>query len=378
MRWLAKTAFGLEGQVSRDLKRLSCENVAPQAAGGVLFDGGADAGYKANMWLRCADRVMLVIGQFEATTFDGLFEAVKALRWADYIPRSGKFPVAAHCARSTLMSPSDVQAIVKKAVVERLKQTYRTDWFDEDGETYQIDVSIHGDVATVCLNASGEALNKRGYRTWNGEAPLRETLAAALLLNSPWHANMPLYDPCCGTGTLLIEGAFIATDRAPGLARRFDCEAWGFIPESVRRAVREEAEARFEAGRNRPFRIAGSDIDPSAIDLCRRHLRAAQLSQSIEVRVMDLSDVRRADEGGAFICNPPYGERMGDQKIAAQVEQGLEALRRRHPTWSLCAISADMSYERHAGRRADKKRRYYNGRLECDFLTFGPVAGKGR
>ena len=372
MKWLAKSAFGLEGQTAKDLKRLGVTGTAPQPAGGVLFEATPAQAFSANLWLRCADRVMLVLGQFEARSFDELFEAVKAIPWSDYIPRGGQFPVAAHCARSTLMSPSDCQAIVKKAIVESMKRRYHTDWFDENGAMYRVDVSVHSDLVTVSLNASGDALNKRGYRTFNGEAPLRETLAAALVLASPWRPDLPLYDPCCGTGTLLIEAAMIATDRAPGLERAFDCESWGFMPEGEMRALRDEARGRFAEGVRRPLHIAGSDVDPAALALCRRHIAQAGYKGLIEVSQADLRRIAPQQDAGVFLCNPPYGERMGDLAEARAVEEALGGLQRRCLSWTMCAISADTAFERHFGRRADKKRRYYNGRLECEFMTFAP------
>lgn len=370
MNWTASTAFGLEGQTAKDLKRLGIEEVSPRQTGGVDFTATPEQAYRANLWLRCADRVLLTVGRFEARSFEELFEQVKALPWEDYIPLRGAFPVRAHCARSTLMSPSDCQSITKKAVVERLRRTYRTDWFEEDGAIYQIDVSIHADVVTVSLDSSGQALSRRGYRTWNGEAPLRETLAAALALLSPWRSALPLHDPCCGTGTLLIEAAFIALNRAPGLMREFACEGWGFMPEEAMRQARDEARELFEAGKARPVRISGSDIDPQALELARRHLQQAGLSGRISLERKDLRDLTLTAPGGVFLTNPPYGERLGDRKAAAAVERQLYQLKSRCPSWTLCAISADPSFERNAGRRADKKRRLYNGRLECDFFTF--------
>ena len=370
MEWIANTAFGLEGQTNRDLKRLGIEKTAPQPSGGVLFEATPAQAFSANLWLRCADRVMLVAGRFEARSFDSLFEQVKALPWEDYLPRDAAFPVRAHCARSTLMSPSDCQSIVKKAIVERLKRAYRVEWFEETGATFAVDVSIHADMVSVCLDASGPALNRRGYRTWNGEAPLRETLAAALVLASPWRPARPLCDPCCGTGTLLVEAAFIALNRAPGLTRAFDCEKWPFMPQGDMRRLREEAREAYESAKERPVHISGSDIDGEALELARRHVAQAGLSGRVSLEKRDLRDLARTDGPGVFLCNPPYGERLGDRKAAAAVERQLYLLKQRCPGWSLCAISADMSFERNAGLRADKKRRYYNGRLECEFLTW--------
>ncbi len=372
MLWTASTAFGLEGQTAKDLKRLGAAEVHPLPYGGVSFEATPAQAYAANMWLRCADRVMLTVGRFEARSFEELFEGVRALRWEDFIPRDGAFPVRAHCARSTLMSPSDCQSIVKKAVVERLKKAYRIDWFEETGASYAIDVSIHSDCVTISLDSSGSALNRRGYRTWNGEAPLRETLAAALALISPWRPSMPLYDPCCGTGTLLIESAFIALNRAPGLKRIFACDEWGFMPKAECMAVREEAMQKYQEGSKRPLQVAGSDIDPNAIDLARKHIAQAGLNGRIQLFEKDLRNVTPASEGGVFLCNPPYGERLGDRRAAQAVARQLYLLKQRSPGWSLCAITADASFERSAGRRADKKRRLYNGRLECEFMIFNP------
>ena len=372
MQWIANTAFGLEGQTARDLKWLGVESAAPQPAGGVLFEGTPAQAFNANLWLRCADRVMLLAGAFEARSFEELFESVRALPWEDYIPSDGAFPIRAHCARSTLMSPSDCQSIVKKAIVERLKRTCHIDWFEETGAVYAVDVSIHADVVTICLDSSGPALNKRGYRTWNGEAPLRETMAAALVMASPWRPAQPLYDPCCGTGTLLIEAAFIALSRAPGLKRAFDCEKWGFMPQAEMKRLRAEAEEKFNAGRERPIQIAGSDIDGGALELARRHIAQAGLSGRITLEKRDLRDVTPRGESGVILCNPPYGERLGDKRAAATVERQLGLLQERSSGWSLCAISGDLAFERNFGRRADKKRRFYNGRLECEFMTFLP------
>lgn len=372
MQWIANTAFGLEGQTARDLKWLGVESAAPQPAGGVLFEGTPAQAFNANLWLRCADRVMLLVGRFEARSFEELFESVRALPWEDYIPSDGAFPIRAHCARSTLMSPSDCQSIVKKAIVERLKRTCHIDWFEETGAVYAVDVSIHADVVTICLDSSGPALNKRGYRTWNGEAPLRETMAAALVMASPWRPAQPLYDPCCGTGTLLIEAAFIALSRAPGLKRAFDCEKWGFMPQAEMKRLRAEAEEKFNAGRERPIQIAGSDIDGGALELARCHIAQAGLSGRITLEKRDLRDVTPRGESGVILCNPPYGERLGDKRAAAAVERQLGLLQERSSGWSLCAISGDLAFERNFGRRADKKRRFYNGRLECEFMTFLP------
>jgi putative N6-adenine-specific DNA methylase len=268
------------------------------------------------------------------------------------------------------MSPSDVQKIAKKAMVERLKAAYGDEWFSESGATFQVDVSIRADQVTVCLDTSGEPLSRRGYRTWNGEAPLRETLAAALVLKSGWHPWLPLYDPCCGTGTILVEAAFIALDRAPGLNRTFAMEDWPGVNKAPLQALRQEARERFQEGAKREMRVAGSDIDPEAIELARRHVRQAGLSGRIELSVKDMRDVNLRGEPGVFIANPPYGERLDSLRSAHAVARALGALQERHPGWTLCAFSADMGFEREYGRRATRRQRYYNGRIECEYRIF--------
>ena len=375
MQWIASAAFGLEGLVKRDLERLGAGGIRTLQTGGVAFEGDGAMGFTANLWLRTADRVLIEVGRFEARSFEELFEGVKALNWPEFLPRDAAFPVRAQCARSQLMSPRDCQAIAKKAVVERLKSAYRVDWLPETGATYAIDVSIHEDEVVVALDSSGAALSRRGYRTWNGEAPLRETLAAALALLSPWRPSLPLYDPCCGTGTILIEAAMIALDRAPGLTRSFDCEQWAFMPKEAMAQARAAAKARFEAAQSRPLDIRGSDIDPEALELAARHVAQAGLTGRIKLEKRDVRDASAVGELGAIVTNPPYGERLGDKKAAQAVARELGNLQRRS-LWSVSALTADRGFERAFGRRADKRRRLYNGRIECEFITFSGGATK--
>ena len=277
MKWIACAAFGMEGMTGRDLKRMGMKDVRVLDVGGATFEGSYADAFRANLWLRTCDRVMRVMAQFEARSFEELFQGVKAIEWENMLPEDARFPIRAKCVRSQLMSPSDVQKICKRAMVERMKSAYGRDWFDETGALFQIDISIRSDVVTVCVDASGEALSRRGYRTWNGEAPLRETLAAALVLQSGWHPWQMLYDPCCGTGTILVEAAFIALNRAPGLTRHFAMESWPVVTRNFAaiEAIRSEARLKFAEGLRRPLHIAGSDISPEAIELARRHVRQA-------------------------------------------------------------------------------------------------------
>lgn len=371
--WIATTAFGLEGIVARELERLRIPAKAEN--GGARFTATLEDAMRANLWLRCADRVLLVMGRFEARSFEELFEGVRALPWEDIIGKNTRFPVSGKCARSQLMSVRDCQAITKKAIVERLKAKYRVDWLEETGETVAIDVALHGDVAQLTLDASGVALNRRGYRTWNGEAPLRETLAAALVSLSPWRPGMVLHDPMCGTGTLMIEAAMRMANRAPGLTRAFAMESWGGMPVQAFAALRGEAQAAFDPGRIEG--ISGSDIDPEAVELANRHLRQAGLAGKVSFTVGDMRECRLQAERGAFLCNPPYGERLSDRKACETLYHEMGLLLRRHPGFTLSVITSHPGFERCFGRRADRKRRFYNGRLECEFMTFGlPAAGK--
>ena len=372
MKWIACAAFGMEGMTGRDLKRMGMKDVRVLDVGGATFEGSYADAFRANLWLRTCDRIMRVMAQFEARTFEELFQGIRAVEWEKMLPEDARFPIRAKCVRSQLMSPSDVQKIAKRAMVERMKSAYGRDWFDETGALFQIDVSIRNDAVTVCIDASGEALSRRGYRTWNGEAPLRETLAAALVLQSGWHPWQPLYDPCCGTGTILIEAAFIALNRAPGLTRRFAMESWPVVARNYEEieSIRREARLKFEEGLKRPLNVAGSDINPEAIELARRHVRQAGLEGRIRLEVRDLRDVTLSGEPGVFIANPPYGERLDNARAAHAVAKQLGRLQERNPGWTLCAFSADMGFERAYGRRATRRRRYYNGRIECEYRIF--------
>ena len=372
MKWIASAAFGMEGMTGRDLKRMGMQNVRVLDVGDATFEGSYQDAFRANLWLRTCDRIMRVMAQFEARSFEELFQGIKKIEWEKMLPEDARFPIRAKCVKSQLMSPSDVQKIAKRAMVERLKGAYGAEWFSETGALFQIDISIRDDIATVCVDSSGEPLSKRGYRTWNGEAPLRETLAAALVLQSGWHPWQPLVDPCCGTGTILIEAAFIATSRAPGLTRRFAMEAWPVVNHDYEKIeeIRREARLKFEEGLKRPINISGSDINPEAIELARRHVKQAGLEGRIRLSVRDLRDVTIADEPGVFIANPPYGERLDNSRAAHAIAKQLGILQSRHPGWTLCAFSADMGFEREYGRRATRRRRYYNGRIECEYHIF--------
>ena len=367
MEFLATAAFGLEGLVKQELQKLGIE--ARAEPGGARFSGSMADAFKANLWLACADRVMWVLAEEKVLSFEALFEFVKGIPWERILPRDAAFPVSGNCARSQLMSVSDCQSISKKAIVERLKQRHKTQWFQETGPAFPISVTLHRDIARVAIDTTGEALNRRGFRTYVGEAPLRETLAAAMLRLSGWQPGQPLHDPCCGTGTLLLEAAFLAAGRASGLKRGFIMENWPDADKKANQLLREEA-ARLYRPKDIPP-ISGSDISAEALALCAKHLRQAGLQDRVKVYQADLRQLQLEADKPFFIANPPYGERLGDKKAADRLAADFGGLVSRHPGAGLALITANPSFERHMKRKATSRRRLYNGRLECEFLIFG-------
>mgnify|MGYP002625336223 CR=1 FL=1 len=363
----ATAAFGTEGLVSAELKSLGFQD-ARAGVGGAVFRADAEELYLANLRLRCADRVLIVLTEARCESFDALFRLVNGIPWEKHLTPDGRYNISGKCVRSRLMSVRDCQSIAKKALIERLKKATGRNTFPETGAAFAIDVSLHSDVARISLDTSGTALNRRGYRTWNGEAPLRETLAAALVALSPWRPGTPLHDPCCGTGTLVIEAALRAAHRAPGLNRGFACDAYP----AFSRVDRDEMRSRLrgDVDDSRIGAIGGSDIDPDALDLAGRHVRQAGLDGLIALSRIPLQELQREELNGVFLCNPPYGERLGDQESCRALYGDLRQLQKRHPGWKLCAISSDPMFERAYGKRATRKRRLYNGRLECEFMVF--------
>ncbi len=363
---IATAAFGLEGIVKRELSQLGYEGKTEN--GFVRFEGSLEDAFRANLWLRTADRVLILMAEGPVMTFEDLFRLVRGVAWQELMPRDAAAPVSCKCARSQLMSPSDCQAIAKKALSEELMAYYHMTWCSESGPRYPVHISIHQNQARIMVDTSGDALNKRGYRTWNGEAPLRETLAAAMVMLSGWRNTTPLHDPCCGTGTLLIESAFLAADRAPGLTRSFLLETWPKVDQKLLERYRNEAKAAYKPDQLPP--ISGSDIDPEAVELCKRHIHQAGLDGRIEVSVADLRNLQLPDGKVQFLANPPYGERLSDQKQCMSIYKGMRGLMDRHPQAHLAVLCGNPSFERAFGRRANKKRRFYNGRLECDYMLF--------
>ncbi len=364
--WIATAAFGLEGLCRQELQRLGFADARAEN-GGVRFTADYTQAFNACLWLSCADRVLLLVAEGRAETFEELFQLVRKAPWQELVPRDAALPVSGRCARSRLMSVRDCQAITKKAIVEHLRAAYHTQSLPETGPRFQVNVALHGDIARVTLDACGEALNRRGYRTWNGEAPLRETAAAALVRMSTWRENEPLHDPCCGTGTLLIEAAYRASHRAPGLTRAFDLEKWPYADEKALNAAREAAREQYNPRLIPP--ISGSDISTEALSLCRRHIRQAGLEGKIMVFERDMRELQLEDSP-CFLTNPPYGERLGDRNQAEKLYRAFRPLLQRHPGSSLNVITSHPGFERVAGLHAVRRTRLYNGRLECEFLRF--------
>ena len=364
------TLFGVESITAREIKALGYEVVRVED-GRVTFTGDASAVCRANLWLRTGERVLIQIGQFEAVTFDELFEKSKALPWEKWITKHVAFPVKGSSVKSKLFSVSDCQSILKKSIVERLKQSYDVDWFDEQGAVYQVVFTILRDQVTLMLDTSGAGLHKRGYRLKSNQAPLRETVAAALLELSVWHENRPFADPFCGSGTFPIEAAMIASRRAPGLHRPFAGEKFSQLDRHLWNQAREEAEDLYL--REAAPMIFGYDIDPDCVALSLENARRAGVEHMISVSERDVAAFYQPEEYGVVVCNPPYGERLGDVKSARRLYRLMGRQFGECPTWSVYALTSDEEFEQFYGKKADKKRKIYNGMLKCDcYQYFGP------
>ena len=367
---IAATAFGLESLVAREIRNLGYEQVKVEN-GRVIYTANEEGLCRSNIWVRCAERIGIKIGEFSARSFEELFQQTKALPWEEWLPIDACFPVTGKSVRSQLFSVSDCQAIVKKAIVERLKDVYGLNWFEETGSLYTIQVSLLKDVVTLTLDTSGKGLHKRGYRELAGEAPLKETLAAAMVILSHWKADRVLLDPFCGTGTIPIEAAFIGQNRAPGMKRSFSSEKWPNIKQSFWEKAREEAMDLWQ--RDMPLSIYGSDIDSNVLRLARLNLKEADLEDKIYFQKLPVKDVRSRFRFGHVITNPPYGQRLGSLEQAEEAYKELGEVFNSLEDWSLHMLTALPRPERFINKRWDKSRKLYNGRLECHYYQFfGP------
>ena len=359
--------FGLEGLVGDEIRRLGPEDVQVEN-GRVLCRGGIADLPRLNINLRCGERVLLQLARFTARDFDSLFEGTRSVPWEDYIPREGQFPVKGHSLNSQLHSVPACQSIVKKAAAERLGARYGLRTLPETGEKYQIQFAIMGDEVTLCLDTSGPGLHKRGYRAVGVEAPLRETLAAAMVTIARFRGKDPLRDPFCGSGTIPIEAALIAKNRAPGLDRRFDAQRWAAVPQSAWLAAAEEAMDREFEG---PYDIWGGDISPRAVAIARENARKAGVEDVVRFDQADARALRVSGEDGQIVTNPPYGQRLLEKEEAEALYRAFGEVYRTVPQkWRVLILSSHPAFEKYFGRRSDKKRKLYNGMIKCDLHIF--------
>lgn len=363
--------FGLESVLKREITDLGYE-VSAVEDGRVTFVGDAEAVARVNICSRTAERVLIKMGSFHAESFEDLFQGTKALPVEEWIPKDGRFYVAkAASVKSKLFSPSDIQSIMKKAMVDRLSGIYGIKWFEEDGADYPFRVFIKKDEVTVGLDTTGESLHKRGYRKLTAKAPIAENLAAALIMLTPWHHDRILVDPFCGSGTFPIEAALMACNRAPGLYRNFTAEKWSTLPASVWKDAREEAEDEIIVPSDTD--IQGYDIDPSVIEVARANAKLAGVDDLIHFQVRPVSELSHAKKYGFMITNPPYGERLEDKKDLPLLYGTLGERFKALDSWSLYMITSYEDAEKYIGRKADRNRKIYNGMLKTYFYQFmGP------
>ena len=366
MQFVVPCLFGLEGLVADELRRMEAPSVSAEN-GRVCFSGDESMLVRANLRLRTGERVLLELGSFEAVTFDSLFEQTKALPWERWIPKDAAFPVTGHSLNSKLFSVTDCQKIIKKAVVERLKSRYHLSWFDESAETVQIRFSITKDRVTLCLDTSGEGLHKRGYRPAHNAAPLRETLAAAMVNLSRYRGRDDFCDPFCGSGTIPIEAALIARNMAPGKTRRFPAMDWRTLDKKVWQEEKELAASREYHG---DYRIFASDIDPKAVAMAKANAERAGVADLIRFETADAREFARETERGVLVTNPPYGERIGEKEEAEALYRAFGQAFRGVSNWQLYLLSSHTEFERCFGREADKKRKLYNGMIKCDLFMY--------
>ncbi|OGV68766.1 MAG: N-6 DNA methylase [Lentisphaerae bacterium RIFOXYB12_FULL_65_16] len=367
---IATAAFGLEAVVVRELHRLGYTDTRVQA-GRIAFSGDPAAICRTNLWLRAADRVLLELGRFHAADFDALFDQTRALPWHEWIPPNGRFPVRGRSIKSQLSSVPACQKTVKKAMVEHLRKAHRVAQLPETGPEFSVEVALLDNEATLTIDTSGLGLHKRGYRDRSAEAPLKETLAAGMIQLSVWNRERPLLDPFCGSGTIPIEAALIARNAAPGRNREFAAEEWLCLPARLWEAARREADELLDRTPLAP--LLGSDRDAQVLGLARRHAEQAGVADAIRFEQRHFSDVRSPHEFGCLIANPPYGERLGGVDEVEALYRAMPDVFSRFPTWSFYVITALPGFERLVRRPADKRRKLYNGRIECTYYQFlGP------
>jgi putative N6-adenine-specific DNA methylase len=370
--------FGLEAVMKKEILDLGYE-VSQVEDGRVTFIGDAEAICRANIFLRTTERVLLKVGSFHAETFEDLFQGTRAIPWEEYLPKDAKFWVAkASSIKSKLFSPSDIQSIMKKAMVERMKKAYGIEWFPENGASFPLRVFLHKDTVTVALDTTGESLHKRGYRTLTSKAPITETLAAALIMLTPWKSDRILVDPFCGSGTFPIEAAMIAANMAPGMNREFLSEDWKhLIPRKCWYDAMDEANDLVDLSVQTD--IQGYDIDGDIVRAARANAKAAGVDELIHFQQRSVSDLSHPKKYGFLITNPPYGERIEDKKNLPELYKTIGERFAELDSWSAYIITAYEDTERYFGRKADKNRKIYNGMMKTYFYQFlGPKPPRKR
>lgn len=364
---IATAAMGVEALVAKEIRSLDFANVKVDN-GKITYESDALGIARSNLWLRTADRVKLLVGEFSATSFEELFERTKALPWGEILPKNAAFPVIGKSVKSKLYSVPDCQAIVKKAIVESMKKKYNVSWFEENGATYRIEVALHKDIATLSIDTSGAGLHKRGYRYLHNNAPLKETLAAAMLLLTNWTHDKPFIDPFCGSGTIPIEAALIGLNIAPGLNRTFASQQWDLIPQSDWQRAQEETIDL--AKRDRKLEILGTDIDHKMIELSKINAKQAGILDAVTFKQMQVKDFHPKQDGGYIVCNPPFGERIGEREQVEQLYKDMGKTFRKNPSWSVYVLTSNERFEKLYGKKATKKRKLYNGNIKTYYYQF--------
>ena len=364
--FVAPTLFGLEGLAGDELRRMGMEDVKVEDRR-VFFTGDENALARANICLRTGERIMVVLARFKAKTFEELFQGVYHANLEDYIPKDGQFPVKGHCLNSQLMSVSDCQAIIKKAASKRLGEKYGVSWLPETGVKFQMHFTILNDEVTLSIDTSGPGLHKRGYRAVGNDAPLHETLAAGMIQLTRYRGREFVWDPFCGSGTIPIEAALIAKNRAPGLNRHFAAEEFPWVPKEVWELARTEARDKEFNGK---YQILGSDSDPACVSLSFANARKAGVADCVTFKDGDATKMDLPAAEGILICNPPYGERMMEQHSAQRLYSSLGRHLRFANNWKKFVITSEPEFEHYFGKRADKKRKFYNGKIKCDYYMF--------
>jgi len=363
---IATSTFGLESVVAYELKLLGY-SVLTTENGKVSFEGDEKDIARCNVWLRVADRVLIEVARFKATDFEELFQGTLKVGWEEIVPLKGKMHVTGKSIKSRLFSVKDCQAIVKKAVVEAMKRKYQISRFEESGPVYKIEVALLKDIATLTIDTTGAGLHKRGYREGTGEAPLRETLAAGLVMLSRWNPSVVLADPFCGSGTIPIEAAMIGKNIAPGLKRTFVSEEWHQIPKQAWDEVRSDASALVKDSN---FRILASDVDGYVLKKARANAQNAGVADCIAFQKLPVSEFRSGKKHGYVICNPPYGERVGDEKEVENIYRVMSEALLQLDLWSFFILTAHIGFERLFGKKADNNRKLYNGDIKCYYYQY--------